>query len=426
MSKFRTRALLGAVLTTSAIVAVPATASALSLPAPTKAGGDLNLELTGGAAASLERQNVTISATSPAKRADDLLSAPAATVRFGRNKVLTTNDGSIVFRKGSRSVRFSTLSTHLGSKIRIRASINGETKTVLTADRKKTRVTFVGTTLGELHATKLRLTSAGAGEIRRGLRLDRLGRGTLTKAYGKFTAATSSPAPGTGPAPSVQPAPVSTPGRLVWGQANTYAVPAPPTGGDRTWLGYVTTSDLGAFSTLGTFAPSAGAVGDTVTPASPRGASVVYNTTFPMVSSSAHVATKTGTIQYAGLVTYRSEAHNFTVTVQNPRIAFDGTNTAKLYATGLRTAGGVGGGPSAQEPYDESQPVFNLDLTNAIVQPNADNTTTLRGAAPSVATTAYTFPANYPAGSGPDRSPNTFGSFDITVPNPPVVPLAGQ
>lgn len=409
MSKLRTRALLGAALTTSAIVALPATASAMSLPAPTPAGGDLNLELTGGAAASLDRQKVTVSTSSPAKRSGDVLTVPASTVRFGRDKILTTNGGAIVFRKGSRSVRFSTLSTHLGNKIRIRASIDGETKTILTASRKRTRATFK-TGVGELHATKLRLTAAGAREIRSGLKLKTLGRGTLTKAYGKFTLETAASNPG----PSPVPTPVSTPGKLVWQQTNVY-----PSSSGGTWLGYVTVS--APIGTLGTFTPSDGAVGDTVTPSSQRGANAVYTTTFPMASSTANAVTKTGAIEYTGLVTYSSPAfpagHGFTVTIRNPRVVFDGSNTAKLYATGLRTVGGVGGGASTVEPYDQSQPVFTLDLSAATTQANADNTTTLKNVAPTVAVTEVPFPANYPAGSGPDRSPNTFGSFDITVPN---------
>lgn len=414
MPKFAPRTLLGAALTTSAIVAAPAMASAMTLPAPSPAGGDLNLELTGGAAASLDRQKVTISATSPVKRSADVLSSPASTVRFGRDKILTTNGGAIVFRKGSRSVRFSTLSTHLGSKIRIRASINGETKTVLTANRKKTRATFEGG-VGELHATTLRLTTAGAREIRTGLKLATLGRGTLTKAYGKFTLETVAPSnPGPGPAPV--PTPVSTPGNLVWRQGNVF-----PSASGGTWLGYVTVS--APIGTLGTFAPSDGAVGDTVTPTSQRGPNAIYTTTFPMATSTADAATKTGAIEYTGLVTYSSPAipagHGFTVTIRNPRVVFDGTNTAKLYATGLRTVGGVGGGASTVEPYDQSQPVFTLDLSRATTQANADNTTTLKNVAPSVAVTEIPFPANYPAGSGADRTPNTFGSFDVTVPNPP-------
>lgn len=412
MSHLRSRALVGAIVTTSALVAIPTPASAMTL-APE--GGLLNLELTGSAASSLDRQRVTVSAATPASRSKDVLTAPAATVRFGREKILTTNDGALVFKKGSRSVRFSTLSTHLGKRIRIRASVNGETKTILTAERKKTRVTTTGDR-GELHATRLRLTTAGAREIREGLRLRRLGRGTLVKASGRFNRA-----PTTIPTPPSPPVPVSTPGNLVWQQTNLY-----PGSSGGTWLGYVTVSP--PIGTMGTFTPSGGAVGDTVTPSSQRGPNAVYSTTFPMVSSSVNAATRTGVIAFAGLVSYVSppmpQGHGFTVTIQNPRIVFDGSATARLYATGLRTVGGVGGGPSTVEPYDESQPVFYLDVGAATVQANPDNTTTFRGVAPTVAVTEVPFPANYPTGSGPDRTPNTFGSFDITVPNPlPPVPV---
>jgi hypothetical protein len=416
MPQSRSRALLGAALTTSAIIAFPTSASALSIPAPTVAGGDLNLELTGGAAASLKRQHVRVSVAPPGKRSADLLTVPASTVRFGRDKILTTNGGSIVFRKGSRRVSFSTLSTHLSNRIRIRASIDGETKTVLTANRKKTRATFRGD-VGELHATKLRLTAAGAREIREGLRLETLGRGTLTKAYGKFTRAGKTPS-----APPPRPVPggpqVTTLGTLSWQQTNVFS-----TSGGRTWLGYVTSPSIG---TMGSFTPSDGAVGDTVTPTSRAGADAVYSTTFPMTGSTVNTAAKTGVVTYAGVVTYFSPpqpaGHGFTVTIRNPRIVFDGSNVARLYATGLRTVGGVGGGASSVVPYDDSQPVFNLDLSAATTHAAPGNTaTTFQGAVPSVAVTEVPFPANYPAGSGPDRTPNTFGTFDITVPNP-VVP----
>lgn len=431
MSHFRSRALLGAVLTTSAIVAAPAAATATTLPAPkpAPAGGNLNLGLTGGAAASLERQGVTVSATAPATRAADVLTAPAATVRFGHQKVLTTNTGSVVFRKGSRSVTFSTLSTHLSNRIRIRAGINGKNTTILTADRKKTRVTFADASHGELHATKLRLTSAGARELRDGLKLKRLGRGTLAKAYGKFNVEIKAPTPAP---PSSTPAPVSTPGRLVWNQINVFETSA-PANTNRTWLGYFTRSAVGpaaAGTNRGTFTPSAGAVGQTVTPDSPRGLDALYTTTFPMSSSTANAATKTGIIRYDGLVTYYSPpmpaGHGITLTIQSPRIEFDGSNTAKLYATGLHTVGGVGGGAATVEPYDDSQPVFTLDLTGATTEVNPDNTTTLKNVAPTVVATGYAFPshADYAAGTGPNRTPNTFGTFDITVPNPapPTIP----
>ncbi len=414
MSSLRTRALLGAALTTSAIVALPASASALSLPPAPPPSGTLHLELTGGAAASLDRQGVTVGVTSPATRRGDTLLLPASDVRFGRDKVLTTNSGTITFRKGGKRVSFATISTHQSNRVRIRASIDGATKTVLTATRKKSRVDFgaAGET-ATLNATRLRLTAAGAREIRQGLELRRLGRGTLVKAYGPSVvpkAATPTPSPG----PSPTPAPVSTPGKLIWSQANVYELTA-PANTNRTWLGYITSTPIGS---LGTLTPSDGAVGDTVTAGSPRGANVVYTTTFPMASSTANAVTKTGVIRFAGLITYNAAGHGITVTVQNPRIEFDGTNTARLYATGLRTGGGPSN-PGGTEPYDDSQPVFTLDLTSAATVANPDNTTTLTGVVPTVAVSGHTFPSNYGAGSGPDRTPNTFGSFDVTVPNVP-------
>jgi hypothetical protein len=180
---------------------------------------------------------------------------------------------------------------------------------------------------------------------------------------------------------------------------------------NKTWLGYVTNPTPGQ-GAQGTFTPSAGASGPTVTKTSPRGPSSTYTARFAVASNTVSAATKTGVVRLRGLVTFFSpgpapaSGHDFTVTVKDPRIVFDGSATAKLYATGAKSPG------TAQ--YDESKPLF--DLAVGPVTDNANGTTTFDALAPSVVETGYAFPAQYPAGAGPDRTPNTFGSFALTVP----------
>lgn len=413
----RSRALLGAALTTSAIVAVPATASALSLP---PAGGELRLELKGGAAASLDRQQVTISATDPASRAGSTLTVPAVDVQLGRTTVGTKNTGSIVLSKGSRSLTLSDITTHQGKRVWVRATVNGKTQTILTALRKTSRATVdqkAGT--GTLRSTRLALTAVAAREIREGLQLQRLGRGGFAQATGTARRA-ATPVPQPQPIPEPLPIPKPATGSLEWTQLNAFESTALPGSStlNRTWLGYFTNSP-GPGSNRGTFTPSEGVIGETVTPDSPRGIGRNYLVRFPFESSTVKAATKTGIVRFKGLVSYRSApmpaGHGITVTIQNPRIEFDGSDTAKLYATGLRTAGGQSA-PGSAEPYDDSQPIFTLDLGTNAPRTNADGTVTFVDAAPSVVATGYAFPAEYAAGSGPNRTPNTFGTFDITVP----------
>lgn len=428
MLPFRPRALAVAVLTSSAIVAFPAGASSsVTAPAPTPSWdampgpGQLNLELTGGAATSLARQKVTVSPASPATRAGHVLTVPASAVSFGREKVLTTNGGSIVFRKGARRVSFSTISTHLGRSIRVRAKINGKRTTVLTADRKTSRVEILGSKYSQLHATKLRLTTAGAREIRRGLRLRALGRGTLGKAYGKFNVP-DRPAPDVPPGPQDDKPEMAPIYGLGWTQVNVFDTSA-PANTNRTWLGYFTQSATGpaaAGTNRGTFTPSGEATGDTVTPDSPRGPQAQYRVRFPGVFSHGEPGLWPKVVQFGGVVTYRSQpmpaGHGITVTLENPRVEFDGSTTAKLYASGTRTIGGPGGAGTT-ERYDDSQPVFTLDMTTGGRTKGSTITWSYSQVEPTIAVTGHAFPDSYPAGSGPDRTPNTFGTFDLTIPH---------
>jgi hypothetical protein len=210
---------------------------------------------------------------------------------------------------------------------------------------------------------------------------------------------------------------------LDWTTAAVYNS-ASPSNTDRTWLGYVT-GNAGNGSPAGaggTATPSAGATGDTVTTASPRGAATAYTWNFPSLLGSFNPVTKSGSIFFTGTVTFVGPAHGFTSTVVNPYVVINAGGTGQLY----------GSGSNSGTPFDYTTPIFNLDLDGAAANPSgtspgeiagypaavwtnlAGGGLTVSGIVPSVALTSYAFPSNYLTGSGPNRVPNTFGSFSVT------------
>lgn len=205
---------------------------------------------------------------------------------------------------------------------------------------------------------------------------------------------------------------------LDWTQAAVYDF-ASPTSQNHTWLGYAT----GAPPALanGSAAASDGATGETVTAASPHGADALYTFSYPAVSGSVNTTARTGTLDFEGTVSFISPApptgHGFTLTVEDPQIVLDG-DEGLLYASGQ----GAGDNPT----YDRTEALFTLDLTGTAWNLAADGTWTLSGIVPTLAETGYAFPGNYIGGvSGPDRTPNTFGGFAISV-SPDVGPAGPQ
>lgn len=92
--------------------------------------------------------------------------------------------------------------------------------------------------------------------------------------------------------------------------------------------------------------------------------------------------------------------------MEDSRFVIAGT-TGRLYASGQgQTSAGA-------RPYDRSSPVFDLDLTNATLSVGADGSWTVIG--PSLATGDYVFGPSYSADAGPERTPNTFGSFGFQL-----------
>lgn len=204
-----------------------------------------------------------------------------------------------------------------------------------------------------------------------------------------------------------------TSGKLGWSTTKVYDLGQPDRTIDHTWLGYATS----VFPLAnGTATPSAGATGDTITSATASGTVATWS--FPATGGSYEPANGTGTIALDGAVTFLSPApgappnggHGFTVSLTDPRVVLDG-DSGKLFATGV-TAGARAG--DAPLPYGDAQPVFNLDLANATVTLHADGSRTIAGIVPSIATANLVFP-NYAAGAGPERTPNTFGSFSLRV-----------
>lgn len=218
---------------------------------------------------------------------------------------------------------------------------------------------------------------------------------------------------------------------LDWTQPNVYETPVPGT--DRTWLGYITNSSNNAGPpSLGSQVAGDGAIGPDVTTASARGANALYTVAFPAASGSliesASPADVEGEFTFSGKITWTT--HSTPITFTNPRIVLNGDGTGALYATGTNDA----------TPYDETTgPVFDLDLDGqdpdpgapasspgtqagfaaAVWKLNFDGTRSISGIVPKIATpnttAAAIFGASYAAGVGPDRLPNRFGSFAISI-----------
>jgi hypothetical protein len=225
---------------------------------------------------------------------------------------------------------------------------------------------------------------------------------------------------------------------LDWTLENAYSSGCSGSGLNCTWLGYVTnpTPFAGARGsvTVGegtTIARPDGTAVTSVTPTSARGAGEDYTFSYPadsgFLSGGPTAADWAGTMQFEGSVSFVSpwpEAHGFTITVDDPRIVLAGDGTGFIHATGLSTPGAAGSDPV---PYTDSAAVWELDLDGgtppvgpaypaAQWQVHADGTQTLSGIVPKIETAGQTFPGtSYPADSGPNRSPNIFGGFAISI-----------
>jgi hypothetical protein len=186
----------------------------------------------------------------------------------------------------------------------------------------------------------------------------------------------------------------------------------------RTWLGYVTNPAPGSgangtakVSGDATLLGPAGAPVAQVDGTLPRGGDQLYTFGFPVASagSTYDLETGVGTVETTGTTTFASTAHGFNLTVDNPKVVLNG-ESGQLFASGAGS-----NAATADKSYDRSAPVFDLDLKKATIARNADGTYTVGPIAPRVGTATYLFPANYVLGAGPERTPNTFGSFSLRV-----------
>lgn len=207
-------------------------------------------------------------------------------------------------------------------------------------------------------------------------------------------------------------------GRLDWTTANVYETGAPD-GTNRTWMGYTTAP--GVPFTNGTVAASAGATGETVTPQSPRGADRLFTFGYEVTTGGYDAATGTGDLEAKGVVTFRSAAHGFTVTLEQPRVVLHGA-TGQLFASGKNA-----GSQSSQQAgtYDRTKPVFDLDLSKAR-RTDESGVTVISGIVPAIHEAGYAFPGDYAKGSGPDRTPPTFGTFTLRLGAPAALPPVTQ
>ena len=207
-----------------------------------------------------------------------------------------------------------------------------------------------------------------------------------------------------------------TAGKLDWATVAVYDQSA-PADTQRTWLGYLTGNALNgaSFGANGSATPSAGSTGDTVTTSSARGAT--YGWSFPRAAGGTYDAAAgtigTGTLEHSGTLTFFSPGpapaagHDFTLTVESPRVVLNGSS-GQVFASGL--------GSRTPPAYDRTAPVFDLDFASATVTDLPGGRRTITGIVPRVATPNLLFPeANYPAGHGPNRTPNTFGSFALDI-----------
>jgi hypothetical protein len=208
----------------------------------------------------------------------------------------------------------------------------------------------------------------------------------------------------------------AAPVQLEWTQVNVYDGAA-PSNTDRTWLGYLTRSGCGPGCANGSATPSNGAAGPTVTPGSDRGPDKANTWTFDADGGSINANTLQGSFDFVGTLTNYSAGHAINIVLNDPTIVLNGDGTGSFKASGT----GVAPNPSAPG-YSPSDPdystgftdleIFSLDLSNAVCTLSWNGTTTLSNIAPTLTALKF-FTGSYPVGSGPDRSPNTFGTFSL-------------
>jgi hypothetical protein len=224
-------------------------------------------------------------------------------------------------------------------------------------------------------------------------------------------------------ASSAQAAPL----QLQWTQVKVYESPQVTPNTNRTWLGYLTRSGCGPGCAAGTVTPSAGLAGPTVAPSAMSSPELSYTWSFGASTGSITGATDnpaalSGTVDFAGTLTFDSPAppagHGLKIAISNPRVVLNGDGTGKLFASGAGLDPSKSGGTDYSS-YSNLE-LFELDTSAARANPNFDGSTTITGIVPKLKAAGF-FSPPYAVDSGPDRVPNTFGTFSIVIPAPEVV-----
>lgn len=197
-------------------------------------------------------------------------------------------------------------------------------------------------------------------------------------------------------------------GQLDWSTVNRYD----PTLGStqRTYVGFVADARANPGAANGTVFPDGPATGPTVDASTPLDTAVTHVFPGKAAGSSYDPATRSGTLEYDGTLHFKSTKFDFDITVDDPQVVLTGS-TGKLYASGV---------DGSKAAYGRGTSVFDLDLTGATYE-QTDNVVTISGIAPSVTQGGAVFQGNYATGAGPDRNPNTFGTFTMKAELAPTV-----
>lgn len=194
---------------------------------------------------------------------------------------------------------------------------------------------------------------------------------------------------------------------LNWTQTNVWS------GTQRTWLGYVvnnTPPGFGSANGTVTWSGLSTNPAEPISATSATGPTASYTFGYGYSSGTVNPTNLSGTLQFSGIVEFKSTNHAFDITVEDPKLVLNGDGTGQLYAHGKNNSGATS--------YPDTAALFNLDLSKTTCTFNpGDGTYELGNIVPSLATAGTAFPSGaqgYAVGAGPDRTPNTFGSFSLS------------
>jgi hypothetical protein len=165
--------------------------------------------------------------------------------------------------------------------------------------------------------------------------------------------------------------------------------------------------------------------------ASPKGAAQIATWTFPIIGGTYDAATNRGVIKAAGIVRWHGQVPSavappigdtpFDVTVENPTIIFDGTQTASFFASG-----DAANGSGSLGRYSDDAPLFTFDLSGAAPIVDAEGLLSFASLVPTLMrvgtatapldntmTPFFTY-----KNPGPDRTPNVWGGFTLKLATP--------